>query len=214
MSNKRNKNREATGKSAAEYYKLKTKAVDDLVTANKENSQDISEAELRKYRSGTRKFKLADWVKVLLVKFWFPAAVCYFMIWGLGTYVSNLVDMLFITGIAMGLVTDLLTNNLIRFFEERSGEYDHWLMFAKRRYITIFLNILYSWLLIYLVACTYTTVNSVIVTLWQLPDGTVPLGVEPILFGLFYLGYDSLMIGAKRLLFKIVADAKERVKNS
>ena len=35
-------------RDAAEYYRLNTKAVDDLVTADRSNSPQVSEAELRK----------------------------------------------------------------------------------------------------------------------------------------------------------------------
>ena len=33
----------------SEYYRLKTQAVDDLVTANEDNSPEVSEEELRAY---------------------------------------------------------------------------------------------------------------------------------------------------------------------
>ena len=69
-------------RDAAEYYKLNTKAVEDLVTADKNNSPQVSEAELRKYRSGL-KIQLKDWVKVTLIKWWFAGAVCCFFFWGL-----------------------------------------------------------------------------------------------------------------------------------
>ena len=36
---------------------------------------------------------------------------------------------------------------------------------------------------------------------------TVPLGVEPILFGTFYMGFDMLFIGMKHLLQRIYRDA-------
>ena len=82
---------------AADYYALKTQAVEDLVTANEENSPEVSREELRKYTSRSR-LHLADWVKLLMVKWWFAAAVCFFFLWGLGTYVRNLPDLLLITG--------------------------------------------------------------------------------------------------------------------
>ena len=64
-------------KTAADYYKLHSEAVNDLATANEENSPEVSEEELRKYRSGG-KFKLSETVKALLVKYWFNGAVCFF----------------------------------------------------------------------------------------------------------------------------------------
>ncbi len=211
MSKKKQIPGEETGKSTADYYKLNRQAVEDLVSANEENSPEVPDEELRKYRSGTRKFKVADWVKLLFIKFWFPAAVCYFMIWGLGTYVADLLDMLFITGIAMGIVTDLLTNNLLRFFGETEHENDRWMMFPKKRYITFILNILYAWLVLFLVFTLYTMVNGLVASLTGKPE-QVALGVEPILFGVFYVAFDSLLIGAKHLMGKIVSDAKDSAK--
>ncbi|MDE6591217.1 MAG: hypothetical protein K2K53_12920, partial [Oscillospiraceae bacterium] len=77
------KRKNAPGKPDAErqtdYYKLKTQAVDDLVNANEDNSPEVSEEELRAYRSGP-KMKVADWVKMLFIKAWFAGAVCFFFI--------------------------------------------------------------------------------------------------------------------------------------
>lgn len=199
-------------KSPSEYYKLNTKAVDDLVNADESNSPEVSEEELKKYRSGT-KIKLADWFKVLFIKFWFPAAVCYFFIWGLSTQVMNLVDMLFITGIALGMVTDLLTNNVLRFFAKKEGGHDRWMMFPKKGYITFPLNIFYAWLVLFLVFVLYNVINMVMIAVTGVTD-TIPLGVEPVLFGLFYMGFDTLLIEAKHLGGRIVEDAKNKTKTS
>ena len=115
--NRKNKAQKPEIEKQSEYYRLKTEAVNDLVTANEENSPEVSEEELRAYRSGP-KLKVADWVKMLFIKFWFAAAVCYFFLWGLGGFVSSMLDLLFITGFALGVVTDLLTNPVLRFFEK------------------------------------------------------------------------------------------------
>ena len=53
---------------ASEYYKLNTKAVEDLVTADESNSPEVSEEELKKYRSH-RRLELGDTLKALLLKF-------------------------------------------------------------------------------------------------------------------------------------------------
>ena len=80
-------------RAAADYYKLNIKAVDDLITADVTNSPKVSEAELRKYRSGP-KVRLSDTVKALLIKFWFSGAACFFFMWGLGMYLNNWLDQL------------------------------------------------------------------------------------------------------------------------
>ena len=181
-----------------DYYKLNTKAVNDLAEADESNSPEVSEEELRKYRSGPN-IKMADWVKLLLVKWWFPGAVCFFFLWGLGGYLADLLDTLLVTGIALGVVTDLLTNNALRFLERTKGYADRFIMVTVRGYASFPLNILYSFVVLFLVYMLYNVINLAIIQITGATD-TVPLGVEPILFGLFYLGFDMLLIQCKRLL--------------
>lgn len=183
----------------SEYYRLKTDAVNDLVTANEENSPEVSDEELRAYRSGP-KMDIADWVKMLFIKFWFAGAVCFFFIWGLGGLLGNELDILFITGLALGIVTDLMTNPVLRFFEKRQGENARWMMVTRKTFTSLFLNIVYGYVLLFLVYLLYNAINIVAIRLFGLPDNQVVLGVEPILFGLFCLGVDLLLIQIKRLI--------------
>ena len=182
----------------SEYYKLKTKAVDDLITANEENSPEVSEEELRAYRSGP-KMKVADWVKMLFIKAWFAGAVCFFFIWGLGGLLGNELDILFVTGMALGLVTDWLTNPVLRFFEKTPGENARWMMVNRKGMTGLFLNILYGYLVLFLVYLLYNAINLAASRVTG-TAGLVVLGVEPILFGVFCLGADLLMIQLKRML--------------
>ncbi len=182
----------------SEYYRLKTQAVDDLVSANEENSPEVSEEELRSYRSGPR-MKVADWVKMLFIKGWFAGVVCFFFIWGLGGLLGSELDILFVTGMALGLVTDWLTNPVLRFFEKTKGENARWMMVNRKGMAGLFLNILYGYLLLLLVYLLYNGIN--LIASWIIgAAGTVVLGVEPILFGVFCLGFDLLLIQVKRTL--------------
>lgn len=194
----------------ADYYKLKTKAIEDLVTADESNSPEVSPEELRKYQSGP-KLKVADWVKMLFIKAWFPGCVCFFFLWGLGNMVADMLDMLFITGIALGIVTDMLTNNVLRYFEKSPGGNDRYMMFPKKGYISFPLNILYAFVVLFMVYMLYNVINLAIVRIAGLTD-TVPLGVEPILFGVFYLCCDMLLIQGKNLLVDIVKRGKEKAR--
>ena len=181
-----------------DYYKLKTKAVEDLVTANEENSPEVSEEELRAYRSGP-KMKVADWVKMLFIKAWFAGAVCFFFIWGLGGLLGNELDILFVTGMALGIVTDLMTNPVLRFFEKTPGENARWMMVTRKGTSGLFLNILHGYMVLLLVFLLYNGINIAASRLMG-AAGTVVLGVEPILFGVFSLGADLLLIQIKRTL--------------
>ena len=192
----------------ADYYKLKTQAIEDLVTADESNSPEVSAEELRRYQSGP-KLKVADWVKLLFVKAWFPGSVCFFFLWGLGGMVADQLDMLFITGIALGVVTEMLTNNVLRFLEKKPGANDRYMMFPQKGYITFPLNILYAFVLLFLVYTLYNIINLVIIQLTGMTD-KVPLGVEPILFGIFYLCFDMILIQGKHLLLDIVKGSKRK----
>ena len=197
-------------RSAADYYKLNTKAVDDLVNATAENSPPVSREELKKYRAGG-KLTIADWLKAVLIKAWFGGVVCYFVVWGLGIYVHDQLDLLLIAGIALGFVTDLITNNIFRFIAKPSGANDRWMMFPKKNYIFLPLNVLYALLLVFCVVTTYNAVNAAIIGVTGAKE-SLPLGVEPILFGTFTMAWDMLFLGFKRLGGRMVNDAKTAAK--
>lgn len=190
---------------ASKYYELKTEAVEALLEAQEGKAPEYSKEELEKYRK--KKFQVPNWVKMLFIKAWFCGAVCFFFLWGLGTYVQALVDMLFIVAVALGMVTDLLVNNSIRFFAEVPGGNDGWMMFPKKNMASFFLNILYFGLILMCVYTAYNVINYVIITVTGAVD-TIPLGVEPVLFGLMCMGFDMLFIGLKHLLERIIEDAK------
>ena len=190
----------------SDYYKLNTKSVEDLVGANAENSPKVPKEELQKYRSKAG-ISLPQWLKAVLLKAWFAGAACFFIFWGLGLYLTNMLDMMLVFGIALGLVTDLLVNNILRFFAATPGENDVWMMFPKKGMGAFFLNILYAFILLFCVYCLYQVINTVIVSISGQTD-TIPLGVEPILFGLFYMGFDLLVVGIKQLVRRILADAR------
>ena len=192
-------------KDDTDYYRLKVKAVDDLVTANAENSPPVSRQELRKYQSGP-KVKLADWVKAILLKWWIAGTICYFFVWGLSTFNLNQWDMLLILGVVLGLATNLLTNNIYRFIAKAEGAYDRWMMFPKKGYIYYLLDILYGTLLVLCTMMSYNTINLVIAG--GVRDAPVAVGVEPILFGLLITAWDLLFLGFKRVGQRILTDAR------
>lgn len=199
-------------RSTADYYKLNLKAVDDLVTADASNSPKVSEAELKKYRSGP-KVTLSDTVKALLIKFWFAGATCFFFLWGLGNVLNHWLDQLVVLGLALGAVTDLLTNNLYRFIAKTPGANDRWMMFPQKAFYTLPLNIVYAYVLLFMVVTTYNVVNAAILGL-GLAQGGTPLGVGPILFGVFTAAWDTLLIQIKRTAGNVLSDAKRRAKGA
>ena len=199
-------NNHEQNETASANYQLKSDAVEQLVNAKEGNTPQYSKEELEKYRSKS-KIKIPDSVKILFIKTWFPGAVCFFFLWGLGSYISSLLDMLFILGVVLGAVTDLMVNSIIRFIEKFPGENEDWMVFGKKGTVSFFLNIVYSFLIIYCVYTLYNIINVVAVAVTG-AEGTVPVGVEPILFGLLCMGVDMVFVGMKRLFKSILADAK------
>ena len=213
MANKKKKQiSEPAERSAAEYYNLKTDAVERLVNA--ENAPEVSEAEINRYRS-KKKIRIPAWLKIIFVKFWFAGAVCYFFLWGLGMYLQG-IELMLVLAIGLGVVTDVLTNRFLRRFEPTEGAYDKWMMVTTRKFWSIFLNVIYAGVLLYCVFRTYYGINGL---MGVNPDvGHTEeegmLGVEPILFGLFYLGFDMLLILMKNTFIKIFRDAEKKVNGS
>ena len=194
MASRGNRAREEK-KSAAEYYELKTKAVDDLVNANVSNSPEVSRAELRKYRRHG-KFYIPEPVKYFFVKWWFAGVVCWFLVIGLAGYAIANLDRVVITGVAYGMLMHALVNGYLRMKAETEGANDGWAIFPKTGLPWMFANIAYGIALCFLAFATY----------WWLGLNEA---IGPILFGTFVAAWDGLFILFKRLFLRILADAKK-----
>lgn len=185
------------------YYDLKTDAVERLINAK--NAPEVSDEEIRKYKS-RKGFRIPEWVKVVFVKFWFSGAICYFFLWGLGTYVQGL-DLMAVLTIGLGLAMDLMVNHVLHHFEPTPGAYDKWMMVPVKKFWTIFLNIVYAGVILFCVMQTYEIVNTLLVGNAETAE-TVAIGVEPLLFGLLFMGFDMLFVWMKNMLIKVVKSAK------
>ncbi|MBQ7954520.1 MAG: hypothetical protein IJ282_02100 [Lachnospiraceae bacterium] len=194
--------------STQNYYDLKKDAVERLVNADKKTYPKTKVDPGKEYRSGALS-KIPAWVKALFIKFWFNGAVCFFIFWGLGLYITDILDMIVVIGIVHGVITDILVNNAFRFFETYTGENSKWMMFPQKKYWTFIANIIYSSIVLYIVVWLYNVINE-IANMARGTQGEIVLGVEPILFGIFFLIIDLCFIGMKRLIIKIIADAKQK----
>ena len=191
-------------------YELKSEAVEKLVDAQKGNVPQFSQEELDKYRR--KKLSIPEWAKVIFIKAWFAGAVCFFVLWGLGIYLRATLDMLFVAGAVLGMVTDLLTNNVLRFLEKDPGSSEKWLLCARKGVAGFGMNLLLAYVILLCVYFTYSLINYTVISITGAVD-TVPLGVEPVLFGLLCMGYEMLLIGIKRMLKSILKDAKNKVQH-
>ena len=187
--------------SKSSNYELKSDAVEKLLDAQEGKVEDYSQEELEKYRS--KKLGIPHWVKMIFIKAWFAGAVCFFFLFGLSGYLPGQLDLLFVAGAALGMATDLLTNNVIRFMEKEPGENDKWMMVPGKGTGSMLLNVLYYLVVILFVFMLYNVINLGINTMTGDMDA-VPLGVEPILFGVFCTAFDVMFISIKHLVIRIV----------
>ena len=190
------------------YYRLHTGAVNDLVSANAQNTPRYSREELEKYTSRRPGVKLSARLKVALIKAWFYGAVCYFVFWGMGLYIGAQLDLIVIAGLIMGMVTDLLINTLLRFMEKQTGESRRFMMVTLRGVPGFLLNLLYGGVLMLLVVSAYAAVNLLL----RLIDGTgaLFLGVGPVGFGVIAAAADHAMIACRHMMQRIIDDARRR----
>lgn len=183
-------------------YTLKSEAVETLANADHEEAPEYSEEELNRYRT-KKGFHIPETVKVLLVKAWFAGAVCFFILWGLGLYVGNMLDMLFVLGVVLGMVNDVLVNSVIRFMEKIPGANDRLMFFPKKGVGSFFLNILYGFVIVFCVYMLYNVINGVLSGIFGTTD-KIYLGVEPILFGTFCMGFDMLFVWIKQVFLSLI----------
>ena len=202
-------NKKNQSKGTENYYELKTDAVNRLVNADSLPRPKITTDPGREYRSKGFLDKIPGWVKALFIKFWFNGAVCFFIFWGLGMLIPDMLDMMVVFGIVLGLVNDLLVNNTFRFIENYPGQNSKWMMFPKKKNWTIFANIPYSILVLFCVFYLYNFINYVIL---GINSDAGMIGVEPIAFGLLYLVVDMFFISIKNMVQSIIADAMEKNK--
>lgn len=85
-------------------------------------------------------------------------------------------------------------------------------MIPSKKFWTVFINVLYSAVILFCVMQFYTVVNTVLVGPAENAE-TVPIGVEPVLFGLLYMGFDMLFIAVKNGIIKVFKDAATKSGN-
>ncbi len=135
------------------------------------------------------------WVKACAVKWWFAGAVFYFIGWGL--FIGSQLDLTAALGLALGLVTEILINRALIFFESGRENYRRFIFCSPRGFLSIPINLAYGLLLSFAVGYTYHFINYAAVNLANAAPGTVFLGAEPLLYGLFFTGYDMLCVCIK-----------------
>lgn len=186
-------------------------AVDRLVEASNGDDSGVEAPKEEKKRYGSFLARIPTPIKAIFFKWWFVGACCFFFYWGLANYINHIWDQILVLGLATGAVTDLLTNNLMRLLETSDDEYHAWMLIPLKKWWTIFPNVIYGFLIVTLVVYTYQGINTAVVACnpGAYSDGTVPLPVGPLLFGVFYLAYDLIFIGIKDLIVHLVKNRRQ-----
>ncbi|NLD26126.1 MAG: hypothetical protein GX661_02070 [Acholeplasmataceae bacterium] len=201
--------------SPTNHYELKTEAIDELAAALKEDptKETKTEVKIPKPYQNDKLAKIPTWIKVLFVKFWIAGAICYFGYWGLGLSVPSTFDLLVLVGLITGVVNYLLVNPAFLHFETDKKEYHAYLLLPipSKKYWTIIVHIVYGMLVNFAVFGIYTLINLAFVAIKDLPEGTITLGVEPLLYGLFFMMVDMFFVSIKNLIVKAVLKTKWRL---
>lgn len=143
-------------------------------------------------------------VKAVFIKFWFAGAVFFFVGMGIPSLNSaNQIDLSLVLGIVLGMVTDLLVNNIFRYLATDKNDFGAYMVFGKKRFSSFFLNILYNIVISFLIAYTYTAINILAMNRGIVKQGEIWLTTEPILYGIFYLLFDFIVLGIIALIKKL-----------
>lgn len=219
MSKKKKKSPETT---IEDYYDLKVDKVDELVAALKDGESagnvpittDISEITGEEVKGRSEKARNFDpyrrdklaaiptWLKAIFIKWWFLGLICFLVNMGLGLYIANDLDLLVVTGVIAGIITDVFVNPIFRFFESDRHEYNAYMMFPFpfKAFWTFFTNIIYYVAVMMLVGFSYTGINYVL----RLINENWYLYTEPLLFGIISVAIDMAFIGVKDLIVYLV----------
>lgn len=144
-----------------------------------------------------------------IIRWWAAAAVYFFVGWGtsLGSQ-TNIIDFVFFLGLAIGIAEMFIVAPIIRnMFNTSEGFYWRqktvWQQ-AGTRLIIVFRSIF----LMTLIVVTYDAINMAAIRIGGLHPDTVLLPGEPVLFGIFYLMYFTLITSMTRR-FKVMSKERE-----
>ena len=83
------------------------------------------------------------------------------------------------------------------------------MMFPQKKYWTFLANIPYAMFVLFCVVEIYEGING-IANMLKGTQGVIVLGVEPVMFGIFYMIVDMCFITIKNTSLQIYQDAKQK----
>ncbi len=136
--------------------------------------------------------QIDDKYKIIFFRWWFSAAVCFFIAWGLsfGNQDSTF-ELIFFLGLGMGIANLFIFNPIICsvFDIVRRGKIVNKKMSERSipEGVFYFLSEIFkSAVSVYIVAWCYEGLNLLINYLANNPESSIPVGLEPILFGVIF----------------------------
>ncbi len=149
-------------------------------------------------------------VKAIFIKWWFAGAVFFFIGMGLpALHSTDNLDLVFALGIVLGMVNDLLVNNLFRYMRTDRAIYDPWMVFPKKGLLSFFANVLYYILVSFGVYFLYTAINTLAVKTGIREASEIFLAVEPVGYGIATLLIDLIVLGIKALIKKLFVQKQQ-----
>ena len=127
--------------------------------------------------------------RIALILRWWSAGAVYFLI-GWGTALGNqtsMIDFVFSLGVVMGLFNMLIVNPGLRMAFNLGPKLPPSSHAISQRISDYLVEIIKNVLIMFVVALIYVALNSIINTVFGLPDDNISLPGEPILFGVFYV---------------------------
>lgn len=131
--------------------------------------------------------------KAIFIKFWFAGAVYFFIGWAWQFAGFDRLDIIAIVGILIGLASDLIANRVLLGIDNSDSKMPQYIMFSSRKFYYLFLNVLYSLLIVSVVVAVYVVINQ---------QSSTVFGVEPILFGVLYTLFDFVFLIVRNLIAK------------
>ena len=212
------KNNQLKEGKVTEYYNLKQEAVNDLVKALKEpdtkevplsNKKNKEKPPFNPYKID-KLSKIPTWIKAVFVKFWIAGAICFFFFWGLGYYIESMENLILFTAIATGLIVDFLVTPAFLYFESDKKEFHKYIMVpvSSKKIWSLLINIPVAFIEVYGVVTIYAIINQVYVNSNGLSEGYVTLAVEPLLYGVFFVAIDLLLLFFKNLIVGMIENVR------
>ena len=136
------------------------------------------------------KINMSSKTKKFLIEWWSMGAIYFFIGFGSLAAYSDALDLIFFLGVTIGVVKTYLIPKFI-------DEINPYEKKTKTSLFRLSKNTLMGLVLTVAVIYTYDFINSRLVDVLNLSSGKVIVYPEPILFGLLYICYESIL---KRLL--------------